>query len=120
MTVCKEMQKLRKTLDIMGIEWIDRSEEWQATDYFDLLNIKNYGICRTHFDYNGKHYSVINGYGSFGGYDGFDKENKNLLEIMLPNNDVIGYLTAKEVLEIIEENKNEYVRMGEKRSRNCL
>ena len=103
MTVCKEMQKLRTELDKMGVEWIDRSEEWQAADFIDWSIFKNYGICRTHFDYNGKHYSVINGYGSLGGYDEFDKENKNLLEIMFPNEDVKGYLTAKDVLKIIKE-----------------
>ena len=45
----------------------------------------------------------MNGYGSLGGYDEFDKENKNLLEIMFPNEDVKGYLTAKDVLKIIKE-----------------
>lgn len=103
--ICEEMKKLRAALDKMGVAWVDKSEEWKAADYSNWFNIEDYGICRTHFDYNGKHYSVINGFGSFGGYDGFDKENKNLLEIMLPNKELKGYLTADEVIEILKEAK---------------
>lgn len=92
MIICEEMQKLRDALDKMGVEWVDASEEWT----------KDFCICRTHFSYNNKRYSVINGFGSFGGYYKFSEDNKNLLEIMLPNNEIEGYLTAEDVLNLIK------------------
>lgn len=92
MIICEEMKKLRGALDKMGVEWVDASEEWE----------KNFYICRTHFSYNNKRYSVINGFGSFGGYYKFREDNKNLLEIMLPNNEIEGYLTAGDVLNLIK------------------
>lgn len=101
MIICEEMKKLRDALDKMGVEWVDASDEWKIGEYDTCINF--FYICWTHFNYNGKRYSVINGYGSFGGYDMFSDDNKNLLEIMLPNQEVVGYLTANEVMEILRE-----------------
>lgn len=55
MTICKEMIKLRKYLDDKGIKWVDASTD------------DNLWICRTHFELNGFRWSVINGYGTYGG-----------------------------------------------------
>lgn len=100
MIVCDEMLQLRAELDKMGVEWVDASDEWKIGEYDTCINF--FYICRTHFNYNGKRYSVINGYGSFGGYDMFSYDNKNLLEIMFPNNEIEGYLTAEDVLNLIK------------------
>lgn len=100
MIICEEMQKLRDALDKMGVEWVDASDEWKTGKYDTCIS--DFYICRTHFNYNGKRYSVINGYGSFGGYDMFSDDNKNLLEIMFPNNEIEGYLTAEDVLNLIK------------------
>lgn len=107
MIICKEMQKLRAALDKMGVGFTDESEEWEMFDYdsgFAKQPIKQ-GICRTHFDFNGVYYSVINGFCTYGGYDWNEFENKGLLEIMLPNGEVEGYLTAHEIIEILKEAK---------------
>lgn len=103
MIICEEMNKLRTALDKIGVEWVDASEEWKL---FDLDTcIKDYYICRTHFNYNNKKYSVINGYGSFGGYDMFANDNKGFLEIRFPNGEVEGYLTAADIIKIIKEDE---------------
>ena len=47
--------------------------------------------------------SVINGFGSYGGYDPMRKSNQGLLELMpdLDNmSEPIGHLTAEEVIDI--------------------
>ena len=64
-------------------------------------------MCRTHFYIGGDHVSVINGYGSYGGFYFGDDKNQGLLEIMcswIP--DVEGYLKADDVIKIIEERMN--------------
>ena len=101
MIICEEMNKLRTALDKMGVEWVNASEEWGIGERDTF--IRDFYICRTHFDYNNKHYSVINGYGSFGGYDMFSYDNKGFLEIRFPNGEVEGYLTAADIIKIIKE-----------------
>ena len=64
MIIVEEMQKLRDWLDEHNIEWVDKSEEPVYLEYFHRYS---FWMCRTHFDINGKHVSVINGYGSYGG-----------------------------------------------------
>lgn len=95
MIICEEMNKLRTALDKMGVEWVDASEDWA----------KNFYICRTHFSYNNKSYSAVNGYGSFGGYDMFTNDNSGFLEIRFPNGEVEGYLTAADIIKIIKEDE---------------
>ena len=97
MEVVPEMQKLRKWIDEKKIEWEDKSQMFPDTSY-DLW------ICRTHFFYNKEFISVINGFGTYGGYL-FDESNKNLLEIMKDDIDgqVRGYLTADDVINILGE-----------------
>lgn len=96
----EEMLKLRKFLDEKKIPWEDASEEMS-----DIVKID-----RTHFDYKGYAISVINGFGTYGGYSGAnfpaddEKDNLGLLEVMVGGNEPKGWLTAKEAWKFIEEN----------------
>ena len=94
LAVCKEMKKLRKWLDENNIEWEDVSTDWPF-----------YNICRTHFYVNEYFFSVIHGYGSYGGkryyVDGF--KDLGLLECMINGNEPEGCLTAEDVIERIKE-----------------
>lgn len=97
MEVCKEMQILRDWLDKNKIEWEDASKD------FDEDKKYSFWMCRTWFRINGKKISVINGYGSYGGIDVFDGENKGLLEARgLIGDDVIGHMTAGEIIIAIQ------------------
>lgn len=60
-------------------------------------------ICRTWFDIKNKRISVINGYYTYGGISIIDGKNEGLLEVMgVTHDDVIGHLTAAEVIAIIQ------------------
>ena len=97
--IVEEMQKLREWLDQNGIEWKDISDE-----HFCYL-----WIVRTHFTYKDRHISVINGYGTYGGFNHFETDNKGLLEMMIGEidensvNEPIGYLTADQVITYLKE-----------------
>ncbi len=90
-----EMLKLRKLLTMNGIEWHDASE---PPDY-------PLQIDRTHFDYKGFNWSVINGFGTYGGIGIFrDKKNIGLLWLMsaaVNDGEPIGYLTAAQVMDYV-------------------
>ena len=90
--VCEEMQKLRDGLDERKIPWKD------LTDNDGLW------ICRTHFRIKGDLWSVVHGYGSYGGFSSFEKD-KQLLECMYGGNEPDGWLTAAEVLKMVDEKK---------------
>ena len=89
------MLKLRDLLTKIGIEWHDAST---PPDY-DIQ------IDRTHFEYRGYAWSVINGFGSSGGIGIFrDKKNMGLLELMsaaVNDGEPIGYLTAAQVMQLV-------------------
>lgn len=93
----EEMTKLRKLLTEQGIEWHDSSTPPEYPIQID----------RTHFDYKGYAWSVINGFGSYGGIDIFrDKKNMGLLELMsaaVNDGEPIGYLTAEQAIKLILE-----------------
>lgn len=89
----EEMIKLREKLDDLKIEWVDKSFKSKFK-----MGGKVY-IDRIHFDYNDKHYSVINGYGTYGGYGINSNKNEGLLEMMIDSNAPEGYLTADKVIE---------------------
>lgn len=107
--MCNEMKKLRDLLDSMGVEWTDESN---ITSQQLIDNLVSEGFSEnyvdttmycTHFMVNGHKASVINGFGSYGGYDPVLQNNKGLLELMpdLDNmSEPIGYLTAEEVIDI--------------------
>lgn len=77
MIVCKEMQKLRDWLDQHSIPWEDCSEDSGL-----LFNDLDAWICRTHFTADNHKVSVINGYGTYGGFSLFENNNEGLLEVM--------------------------------------
>lgn len=109
MEMCEEMAKLRELLTAKGIKWRDRSviqqeklieylsaESGMEKEFFDTT------IYRTHFDYKGSHYSVINGFGTYGGFEPFEKKNYGLLELMRDDNDPVGWLTAQEIIDSLD------------------
>lgn len=91
---CEEMLKLRKYLDEKEIEWNDDSDET---------------ICRTKYWHNDHSYSVINGYGTYGGIDGCDPKefNQCLLECWceLFGDEPVGWLEADDIIAKMEEEK---------------
>ena len=94
-TVCTEMQKLRDYLDSKNITWNDISDNHYDTCW----------ICRTHFMIHHDTWSVIHGYGTYGGFFEIDNDT-GLLELMtssLNDGDSIGFLTADMVIQYIEE-----------------
>ena len=87
--ICEEMKKFRELLDQNGIEWIDHSEALDTERY----------ICRTR-PKNHERWSVINGFGTYGGYI-FDEKNEGLLEVMVDDK-VIGQLNAEKAYMLVE------------------
>lgn len=93
--VCEEMQKLRDYLNEKGIEWKDvsnkESELW---------------ICRTHFWIGKSHWSVINGFGTYGGFSSWHPKNMGLLELMasaVDRGNPKGFMTAERIIKEIEK-----------------
>ena len=100
MEICKEMVKLRKYLDEEGIEWLDASSHARLW------------ICRTHFWVNGYRWSVVNGYGTYGGKGILNENNHNqgLLELMcnyVNGGEPVGWLKAYDVIDYIKQLKEQ-------------
>ena len=94
----KEMEKLRELLDAEHITWHDASRESEMCP-----------ICRTHFGYRGYQWSVIHGYGSYGGYS-IITADEGLLELMseaVNGGDPVGWLTADQVMEYVKGTNHE-------------
>lgn len=85
----EEMIRLRNVLNSRNVQWIDRSEK----PSFSLIDLT---IYRTWFIYKGREWSVISGYGTYGGEEG-------LLEVMVDNDNPRGHMTARDVIEMMEE-----------------
>lgn len=88
-----EMILLRQMLDESGIEWHDASDdsEW-------------YPIDRTHFENNGSWWSVIHGYGTYGGYSQYWNDEE-LLEVMNENvngGEPLGWQTAADIMKLVK------------------
>ncbi len=101
MIVCDEMKKLRQMLDERKIPWEDASDAFEENKEFPMW------ICRTHFKYKGLNISVINGFGTYGGWHGAnpvftEKENLGLLEIMINGIQLGGWLKAEDISKAIE------------------
>lgn len=69
-------------------------------------------IARTHFEYKGIKVSVINGFGTYGGWAGAngaqkEEDNEGLLEVMVSGSEPCGWLTAVEAIRFIEEKVND-------------
>lgn len=91
--VVEEMQKLRDMLDEKKIFWQDDTEEFPSDSEM--------WICRTHFEFEGNKISVINGFGTYGGFS-IGENNKGYLEIMIGDENPIGFLQAEECMEYLE------------------
>lgn len=87
--ICDEMKKFRELLNQNKIEYVDYSEALDTERY----------ICRTH-PKNHDRWSVINGFGTYGGYF-FDEKNEGLLEAMVDDK-VIGQLNAEKAYMLVE------------------
>ena len=102
MKICEEMQKLRQMLDEKNIPWHDASEIMSEDKEWPMW------ICRTHFEYKGMKIFVANGFGTYGGWFGAnpgttEEENMGLLEIMIEDNEPVGWLKAEDIMEILGE-----------------
>ena len=85
---CEEMEKFRHALDINGISWHDAS---------DPVIIYGIAIERTHFKHRGYDWSVIHGYGTYGGFSRL-KPDQGLLELMskaVNDGQPVGWLQKK-------------------------
>ena len=107
-SMCKEMKKLRQLLDERGIEWADASS---ITSDAVIQKCIEFGIdkyhadCtiyRTHFYVDGNAFSVIYGYGTYGGYDSFNGSDLELLECRINGGDPTGYMTAEDVIDVVD------------------
>lgn len=98
----EEMIKFRKLLDENGIKWEDAStKEKPLLDGFDFHI--DFHIDRTHFTYKGNNWSVIHGFGTYGGYSNFERD-KGLLELMsnaVNGGEPVGYLTADQAMRLV-------------------
>ena len=97
----REMIKFREMLDVENIKWTDASSDYDTSDI--------YHIDRTHFDYRGYSWSVIHGYGSYGGFSSWH-DDEGLLEMMsngVNDGDPIGWLTAEEVMKYMRGDEDD-------------
>lgn len=85
-----EMHKFRKRLSEKEVGWWDESEN---------------GIDCTKLVHNGVLWSVVNGFGTYGGCRR-DKPNEGLLEIFDGTDDEMGWLTADDAIQIIFEGED--------------
>lgn len=93
-----EMKLFREMLDAENIEWHDASSQ-----SYELP------MDRTHFEHRGYFWSVIHGFGSYGG-PSFIQDDEGLLELMsdaVNKGEPIGWLTAKEAMQYVRGDKND-------------
>lgn len=92
------MKKFRKLLTEKDIAWIDSIH----------IGVVACPIYRTNFTFKNIEFSVINGYGTYGGYDPFTDSNEGLLEIFdSETSEAKGNFTAAEAMKytsLIAEN----------------
>lgn len=99
--VVEEMIELRKLLDEYKIEWHDASDPEEMR--------KDGGIDRTHFYHRGFKWSIVNGFGTYGGISFRHGINQGKLELAsnaVNCGDPIGHLTAKDCIELVLHGKN--------------
>ena len=96
--VCDEMQKLRDKLDANNIPWEDASTKDSGSKDVD------WWMCRTHFQYKGHGWSVIHGYGSYGGINPYGDMSGQLLEVMSDalGGEPEGYCIADYIWDLME------------------
>ena len=105
-TLCEEMKKLRAYLDDHDVSWEDTSSIKSDEEIERLLSLSipeaysDTSIYRTQFEYEGTTYSVINGYGTYGGYRPSTQKNDGMLEVLdWSTEKVSGGYTADEVIQ---------------------
>ena len=99
--VTAEMKKLREWLDKQHISWEDLSDK--PNKYV------KFWVCRTRFLINGTPWSVIHGFGTYGGYD-YHRRDLGALELMSPDvngGEPVGYLSADNVIEYIKKEQGD-------------
>lgn len=92
--ICEEMNILREYLSGHHIDWVDASSREEE-----------YWMCRTRFIYKGAGWSVIHGFGSYGGFSHVGKD-RGLLELMsnkVDEGEPVGFLKAADIIKYIEE-----------------
>ena len=90
MNIPEEMAKLRTTLTAMGVHWYD------DTETFPMGMDMDFSIYRTKYKYKGSEYSVICGYGTYGGDEG-------LLEVWISRKgEPTGYHTADDIIAMMK------------------
>ena len=96
--ICPEMEKLRDELSKRNITWSDNSDK----------GFCGFWICRTHFEYKRHSWSVVHGFGTFGGFctGGSDLQALECMCDAINNGDPVGYLTALDVLKHMESVKD--------------
>ena len=90
----EEMVKFRKLLNDNLVPWHDASS----------FRCGRTSIDRTHFEWRGYQWSVINGFGSYGGYDFTNPHNQGLLELMsnaVNGGEPVGFLTADDCIALV-------------------
>lgn len=92
---CYELNKLKSYLDSHKIKYVIKSDP----------EMTHYRIERIHFNINDYLWSVIHGYGTYGGFDPFTGDDKGLLELYTTQiqPDPFGMLTCTEIIELIEK-----------------
>ena len=112
MKICDEMIKLRDKLDKRGIKWKDVSEITPESIIEKMIakgvdrKYADTTIFRTHFEHGDYKYSVIYGFGTYGGVDVLSGHDFGLLECMtekVNNGEPLGCLTAGDVINIIDD-----------------
>lgn len=110
MELCEEMKKLRKLLTEKGIEWHDESSIYTEEFIGGIKSTMPYfvdsSIYRTHFDIDGIHYSVINGFGTYGGFNPFKHKNYGLLELRINEDEPTGWHSADDIMDMINEDSD--------------
>lgn len=116
MRLCEEMKKLRQWLSDNDIVWFEQSSIMSEKKIDYLMHIcggteRAYfdtSIYRTHFIINGELWSVINGFGTYGGFEPYVNKNYGMLELRIGDNNPMGWLSADDIIEMINGvNSNE-------------
>lgn len=97
--ICPEMLKLRDMLDEINIDWTDDSDTL-------TLNNNECRFYRTKFYNNSDRYSVIYGFGTYGGWNCFSEKDPKLLELMINGEEPTGWHTAEDIIKIMKEREN--------------
>ena len=107
--MCDEMKKLRELLSERDIPWEDKSCICPSDFILESVsrgvpyNYADLPIYRTRFTVCGHRFSVIHGYGTYGGYDAFTGVDNGRLEVMSDlTNEPVGDVDADFVIKMVD------------------